>query len=158
MQVRPYVAADAAALAQIFYDAVQTGAADHYNQAQRDAWCPVVPAADKWAARLRSLVTFVADDLVPIGFISMTPDGYIDLLFVTPTRVGGGVAHALYQAIEAEAQRRRLCKLTVQASHLAKPFFLRQDWRVDAPNTVFKDTVSLGNWMMSKTLIALPNG
>jgi hypothetical protein len=67
--IRGFDPVDSPALACIFYDAVQTGAAGEYTQAERDAWCNAQPP-DNWAiARFDGLAAFVALVDVPVGFM-----------------------------------------------------------------------------------------
>lgn len=126
---------DVGALARIFHDAVQIGSAPHYTQAQRDDWSRQCPTPDRWQVRIDGLKTFVAeDDTRPIGFLSMDdrPDGQglIDLMFVTPERIGTGVAYALYCVALAQARARRLARMTVEASAQSEVFFTRQGWHI----------------------------
>lgn len=130
MQIRPARPEDAGALARIYHDAVQIGSAGVYTQAQRDGWSDECPSAADWAERIDGLITFVAEDGVPIGFLSMEPGGLIDLLFVTPPRIGQGVAFALYGQALAHARTAGLTLLTVEASRMSRRFFTRQGWRV----------------------------
>ena len=155
MRIRRYRPADAAGCARVFHAAVQVGAASAYRQAQRDAWSANVPPAADWARRMRGLISWVADDGDVAGFIAVRSDGYVDLVFVRPDRIGQGVGTALYDTMEAHCRKTALSTLTTAASHLAKPFFLRQGWVVDRVNTVERNGVALDNWLMHKNLQGL---
>ena len=87
-----------------------------------------------------------------VGFMSLEPQGRIDLAYVAPRVVGSGVAWRLYQALEAEARRRGLMGLRTEASLSARPFFERQGWQVEAEQEVERDGISLRNFRMSKQL------
>ena len=129
--IRDFRDDDALETAQIYFDAVRIGTASHYDQRQREAWAPEVPEEDAWRQRLGAQKTLVAEqDGRLIGFIALTPDGHIDLLFVLPEVMGRGVAKKLYDAVISEAERSGLSKLDVEASHLARSFFEREGWSV----------------------------
>lgn len=150
MEYRPYEPRDAVACAQIFFRAVREGAAGAYNAAERQAWAAQVPDTDRWHARLAAQTCFVAqngEDVV--GFMSLRPDGYLDLAFVLPEQMGKGTAHGLYALIVNAALVQGIERLHTQASHLARPFFARQGWQVDHEQEVKCNGVTLGNTVMS---------
>ena len=152
--IRGFDPVDSPALACIFYDAVQTGAAGEYTQAERDAWCNAQPP-DNWAiARFDGLAAFVALVDVPVGFMNVDKAGYVDMAFVTPTFKGQGVGRLLYEKVEAHALQSGLIRLSTYASHTARPFFEAMGWDVIRANIVEKDSVRLQNWFMIKSLTA----
>ncbi|SLN22085.1 GNAT family N-acetyltransferase [Pseudooctadecabacter jejudonensis] len=155
MDIRSYEAADAGALAQVFYAAVQIGAAEVFTKAQRDAWAPRPPTAEDWAKRLDRLETVVAHGATgPIGFMSVNlDDGDLDLAFVAPEERGTGVAAALYAVIEGRARSAGLRRLQCHASPMARRFFERAGWTVVRPNPVARRGVVLDNWVMEKQLV-----
>ncbi|NUB43903.1 GNAT family N-acetyltransferase [Fertoebacter nigrum] len=153
MRLRPYVAEDAGALAGIFFDAVRIGAAPKYSAAELAAWAPERPTATAWAKRLAGLWTVVAEaEGRPLGFMSLAANGYLDLAFVAPDQRGRGVADALWLAVQAEARARGLHRLTTEASRMARPFFLRHGWQVEAAQQVQRHGVMLENFRMFCTL------
>ncbi len=151
--VRRFEDEDAEATARIYFDAVRVGARDHYDEAQRRAWASAVPDTPPWRARLRSQASFVAErDGAIVGFMTLKPDGCIDLAFVAPQAMGTGVARQLYERLLAEAAAMGLRQLHTEASHLARPFFERQGWSVIKQQTVERDGVALTNFVMEKDL------
>ncbi len=152
MQLRPYRSADADALAQIYFDAVRIGAAPKYSAAALAAWAPERPNAPVWAARLQGLITVVAEDIAPIGFMSLHPAGLLDLAYVAPDWRGKGVAEALHAGILAQARALNLSTLTTEASLMARAFFLRMGWQMVAAQQVQRNGVSLENFRMTLAL------
>ncbi|MEM8586498.1 MAG: GNAT family N-acetyltransferase [Pseudomonadota bacterium] len=151
--VRWFEDADAEATARIYFDAVRIGAQGHYNEVQRRAWASSVPDTPPWRARLKSQASFVAErDGAVIGFMTLKPDGCIDLAFVAPEVMGTGVARQLYERLLAETASMGLRRLHTEASHLARPFFERQGWSVVKQQTVERDGVALTNSVMEKHL------
>lgn len=130
MKIRPYRAQDRAACYGVFYHAVRTGTAAHYTAAQRAAWAPGIQPPDT-PDKLLAQWCVVAEEATGLtGFMSMTPAGYLDMAFVLPRVMGSGVAGALYDALMLQAAH--LPRLTTHASHLARPFFARRGWQVEA--------------------------
>lgn len=150
MQLRPYRAQDAGALAGVFFDAVRIGAAPRYPVEVLRAWAPERPSAEAWGKRLAELWTVVAEaDGAPCGFMSLREDGLLDLAFVAPGWRGRGVADALLAAVLAEARSRALPGLHTEASRMARPFFLRHGWTLDAAQEVERGGVRIENFRMS---------
>ena len=150
MHLRPYDPQDAGALAGIFFDAVRIGAAPKYPAEALRAWAPVRPTAEVWDERLADLWTVVAEDAgVPCGFMSLAADGLLDLAFVAPDWRGRGLADALLAAVLDEARARPMPGLHTEASRMARPFFLRHGWTLDAAQEVERGGVMIENFRMS---------
>ena len=151
--LRPYRPEDRAACAAIFFRAVREGAAGHYDAAQRAAWAPA--GAETGADRLAHQWCLVAErDGTPAGFLSMTPEGHLDMAFVLPEEMGRGTAAALYDALLARARGAGLQRLTVHASHLARPFLERRGWQAETAETVALRGQRLERFVMSLGLEA----
>ena len=153
IQIRRFSDEDAEATACIFFDSVRLGTQDHYDEVQRRAWAPQVPETPRWLDRLRSQTTFVAEyEGRVVGFMTVNSDGYIDLAFVAPDVIGKGVGKQLYRSILAEASKMGLGRLYLEASHLARAFFLRQGWSLVREQTVSPHGVQMTNFVMEKHL------
>ena len=78
---------------------------------------------DQWPDRLHNQVVYLAwESEVPVGFLSLRDDGYLDLAFVAPEQQGRGVFRQLYQHLENE-NRPRHPYLWTHASLAARPAF-----------------------------------
>lgn len=152
--VRPYAAEDCAGCWQVYFDAIQTGAQGHYDQAQRDAWsASVTEPTPENCARLADAMTCVAHrGKIIIGFMSMETNGHLDMAFVTPEHMRHGVATALHDNLLQSARANGLNRLTTDASHLARRFFERKGWRMIEPETVMRDGVPLERFRMDLKL------
>ena len=83
--IRNAVPQDAAALSDIFHDAIRTGARRDYSERECAAWSPSPPDPDLWLCRIAPLRTWVAEaGGPPVGVISLHDVGYLDLAFVRP--------------------------------------------------------------------------
>ncbi len=145
---------DIAALTRVFYRAVRKGAGPEYSTEQRAAWAPAPPEVEAWDKRLTPQTVFVAElDGAVIGFMSVKSDGYIDLAFVDPDHIGHGVAHFLYERLEAHARTQGMERLYSDASARARILFERQGWVVEEEQNRMLRGVELHNYRMSKQLV-----
>lgn len=153
MEVRSFQSADAIPLGVVFHRAVREGASRRYDRAQLEAWAPEAPTGPGWEARLAEADTVVAvEGDNRVGFMNVDDNGYLDLAFVLPERMGQGVSDLLYAVLESRARARGIERLTTQASLLAEPFFFRHGWRVVRRQEVEMSGVVLKNAWMEKTL------
>ncbi|XBQ15512.1 MAG: GNAT family N-acetyltransferase [Oceanicaulis sp.] len=144
---------DMAALAALLHHAVHEGAAGAYTPEQQAAWSPAPRSAAEMAERLRGQWIVMAQDAAgPAGFFTLTAKGEIDFAYVRPDRKGDGLAGRLYDGVIAEARRRGLETLTVQASHIARRFFEKRGWTLIATQTVRPNGVAMENHRMRLAL------
>lgn len=152
--IRPLRAEDYPALGRIFFCAVHEGTRSAYDQNQRLAWGGETIDLDRWKARVRDLTGFVAEDLgEPVGFMTIDQSGYIDLAFVLPSASGKGVGGRLLQSVELWAKDHGVAQLTVAASLIAHPFFLKNGWQVEEQEQVTRKGQILSRYRMRKDLI-----
>ncbi|MCA0918921.1 GNAT family N-acetyltransferase [Pseudooceanicola nanhaiensis] len=153
LHLSPLTPDDAAEAAALFFRAVREGTQAHYTAQQRAAWAPAPPDPAAWREKFTAQFGVTAREGGSLaGFITMDGAGYLDLAFVAPEWMGRGVAVRLYAALEEEARRRGLGHLTSEASHLARPFLLRQGWQVITAQQVERRGVTLENFRMEKRL------
>ena len=156
MEVRSYRPGDADALGRVFHQAVRNGASARYDAAQLAAWSPQAPGGARWAERLAYGETVVAEDTDRVlGFMTLNPDGYLDLAFVLPEVMGQGVSDRLYAVLETRARARGVERMTTQASLLAEGFFARHGWVVTRRQEVEINGAVLRNAWMEKDLARL---
>jgi putative acetyltransferase len=150
--LRSYTPEDAEVLGGVFYRSVREGAAARYTEEERAAWAPEVPNGPAWEAKLAKSDVVVAESGGKIvGF--MTRQGALcDMAFVLPEVMGTGVAGVLCAVLEGRARAEGVDRMTVEASHLAEPFFARRGWGVVRRQTVERKGVTLVNCVMEKDL------
>ncbi|MCR9128213.1 MAG: GNAT family N-acetyltransferase [Alphaproteobacteria bacterium] len=140
---------DLGALALLIHDAIHTGAAGAYDEAQRQAWSPAPRSGSEMAARLAGQTVLVAEDDEGLaGVFTLTGDGLLDLAFVRPDRKGDGLAGRLHDALIEAASAAGLKTLTVEASHLMRRFLDKRGWSFVETQTVHPDGVAMENHRM----------
>lgn len=146
LTIRPYRPGDCPELLKLFYDTVHTVCARDYSPEQLDAWADGSPDTAQWERSLLEHNTLVAELGGRIsGFGDITPDGYLDRLYVHRDCQGLGIAAALCDRLEAGHQR-----ITTYASITARPFFLKRGYRVVRENRAVRHGVELINYLMEK--------
>tara|TARA_B100001094_G_C18194002_1_gene809308 strand:- start:3383 stop:3859 length:477 start_codon:yes stop_codon:yes gene_type:complete len=140
-------------LIEIFYTAVHHIDSNTYTTEQKRAWAPYPIDYAFWYDRLSTKQPWMAwfnNKLV--GFIELDNDGYIDCLYVDPQYQGQGIATSLYNKVITIAQQKRLSKLYVHASYIARPVFLHWGFRCIQRNEVRRKEQVLVNFTMEKCL------
>ena len=153
MRVRPYASVDLDALIALFQSSVRIVARRDYTLEQVLAWAPDATDRERWAVRLAASSTWVAafgERLA--GFISLEPEGYLDMLYVDPDFQGRGVAGRLLHWLEASAKARGLARLFTEASITARPFFEHRGFRIVEAQTVIRRGQRLANYRMERHL------
>ncbi len=122
-KIRWATEADFDQLGEVMFDAVRNGRSA-YSEAQRAAWAPEPRHGDEWAERLcgHSIVLQAVGPQI-IGFMSLAPDGYIDLAFIRPAAQKSGLFRTLYHEIERKAINDNAERLWTYASLMAQPGF-----------------------------------
>jgi putative acetyltransferase len=139
-------------IAEIQYRAVREGPS-HYSQAQRMAWVPTPHPTEKLAARLgASRTALFAREGVDVGCMTLADGGYIDMAFILPVHQGTGVFRALFEALQAEARKRRMIRLHTHASLMAQPAFRAAGFRVIQHETIERAGETLPRAEMEKLL------
>jgi putative acetyltransferase len=119
---------DSRELDTVFRLSVRDIASRDYTPSQIETW---VSGPLDWHRRASRRIVWVAEDECGlIGFIQYEPPDHIDLLYVHPRLVRKGAASALLNVLEAEAQRRNVRVLHVEASITSRPFFAARGYEL----------------------------
>ena len=154
ISLRPFLPADAPALARLFRDSVEILAVEDYTDDQRVAWAAASDDLATFAQRLANALTLVAiRDREIAGFASFA-NGALDLLYVSPHHARQGVATTLADAIEKLAAARGLKEIETDASDVAHDFFKGRGYVATQRNTVSLNGEWFANTTMKKQLAA----
>lgn len=147
MELRDYLPSDCERLAELFYETVHSVNARDYTKRQLDAWAAGSVDTAEWDKSFRGHKTVVAvENGVIVGFGDMSPDGYLDRLYVHRDFQRRGTARAICDELERFAGGR----VTTHASITAKPFFLNRGYTVVREQEVIRRGVALKNYVMEK--------
>ncbi len=155
LAVRPFLAADAEAVAEIFRASVEELTADDYSEAQRAAWAAAADDEQAFARRLEGQLTLLGTlEGTLAGFASLKGADRIDMLYVHPAMTGRGVGSMLIDALERLAAARGAGRLTADVSDSAQDFFKARGYVATTRNSVQLGGEWLANTTMEKTLAA----
>ncbi len=147
-RIRRAIPAEYALLAEIFRMSVREVAARDYSPAQIDAWTAAEP---DWNAQ--EALVFVAEDSgTPIGFAEYELPDCVGMTYVHPQYIKKGAGRALLAALEAEAVRRGVDVLNVEASITSRPFFQACGFAVITPQIVRVRGEDFLNYRMTKQI------
>jgi putative acetyltransferase len=153
--MRPFLAADAPLLAEIFRASVEELTGDDYSEAQREAWISAADDEQAFGARLAKSLTLLGTmDGSPVGFASLVDNERLDMLYVHPAAAGHGVGSMLVDALEKLAAARGARRLRAEVSDSAQDFFKRRGFVAQQRNTVPLGDEWLANTTMEKPLAA----
>lgn len=166
-------------LGTIYHDTVRSIDPSIYSEDEKRAWAPGRPSVSHWLLRFRKAPPYIAwlnnadpatalpseeekqgpPDHVSmdyrasvVGFMNLEEDGNIDLAYVRKEYQRKGISSLLYHQIESEARQRRLLRLQVDASYLARPFFEKHGFKTLRKNRILRNGVSLVNFTLEKNL------
>jgi putative acetyltransferase len=149
--LRPYLPADAPALAEIFQASIEELTTDDYSEGQAAAWASRADDADAFGARLAQHLTLVATVAgTPVGFAALKDNEVIEMLYVHPSVAGQGVGALLYEALEKLAEARGAKRLVADVSDTAEDFFRRRGFLPQRRNTIPVEDEWLANTTMEK--------
>ena len=152
--IRPYEHSDAAETLVVFISAVTETASADYTAEQVQAWAqPDRREVGAWHEAMlarNSIVATIGGELA--GFSDVSPDGYVDMMFVSPRHHRRGVAREILAHLEAQARSQGTPVLSADVSITARPFFERHGFTVEAEQHPVKAGVELTNYKMRKEL------
>lgn len=152
VQIRRASPRDFGALGEVFHAAVRDGAGQ-YSEAQRAAWSPAPRAGGAWGAQLEGQAVWLAETAgAALGFLTLRPDGYIDLAYIRAEAQGRGLFRRLYDEAETEARRLALSRLWTDASLHAKGPFESVGFAIIQPETVTRGGETFQRFRMEKRL------
>lgn len=142
-------------IADLFHSSIHAIDETIYTAEQKEAWAPTPPDYEFWCTRLSKTKPYLAvKNGEVVGFMELSDTGYIDCAYTLPEAQGSGVASALYAHIESVARHRKVSRLTLDASIIAKPFFEHRGFVLVGENSIARNGEILINYSMEKQLDA----
>ncbi|MEW9503161.1 GNAT family N-acetyltransferase [Jeotgalibacillus marinus] len=143
-------------IVSLFYETVHSVNAQDYSRAQLYAWASEEEKDTKiqiWKESLNQNIAYVAKikDKV-VGFSDLTHSGHLDRLYVHKDYQGKGIASALVDMLESEAEKCKVLEIDTEASITAKPFFERRGYKVVCTQTIERKGVKFTNYQMVKKI------
>lgn len=152
MHIRGYQPADAPLLSDLYVRSVLHYGPRAYNPRQVAAWAasasPETFAEHCMDGRLVLLAEDRAGSL--LGFGDLEPDGHLDFLYAAPEAEGRHVGSLICDALEAHAREKRIARIYVEASALARPLFERRGFVLVGRNDFLLGDVAIYNFSMEK--------
>ncbi|HEY6831340.1 MAG TPA: GNAT family N-acetyltransferase [Pseudolabrys sp.] len=153
--LRPFLAADAPLLAEIFRESITQLTSDDYSETQQEAWAARADDVAAFGKKLGSQLTLVATmEGSAVAFASLAGRDIIDMLYVHPAVAGHGVGAMLADALEKLAGARGAEKLVVDASDSASGFFEKRGYVAQKRNSISVGDEWLANTTLHKQLAA----
>ena len=128
MLIRIATEKDIPAITQLFKKTIEAVNSKDYNEEQIKVWSAGHTYTDRWINRLTSQY-FIVVELGEIitGMGSITPEGYLDIMYVHKDYQGRGIASAITDELLSYAVKNKLAIVTSDVSITAKPFLKEKD-------------------------------
>jgi putative acetyltransferase len=152
--VRKAILEDAENLLNCFGLAVSAISGQVYSNEQKTAWIKKGHENyQKWLLRIEKQHFIIAEsESQIIGFISVSLEGYVDLLFTHPDFQRKGIADVLYNQAEKYLQKMGVTKLDTHASEISKPFFEKKGFIFQQEEEFELYEVPISNFHLIKQL------
>ena len=150
---RDYRPEDAPAVIQIFRDAINEIAAEHYSAEQRTAWACSADDAEAFTRFLaEGWIRVAEDDEGLLGFAQMNFPGELAMLYTAPRAARCGIATALLEDMMPLGEAMGAAHIDAHASALARGLLERFGFVSIAEEVVERAGVQLSRTHMRRTL------
>ncbi len=147
MYLRRYKNEDLKELITLFKETVHTVNAKDYSPEEIKAWTFSKTDFSEWEQSLSEHYSFVAvENGVIVGFGDISPEGYLDRLFVHKNFQNRGIGTALCNQLEKQVNG----SIVTHASITAKNFFKKRGYQTIKEQKVMRNGVYLRNYVMQK--------
>lgn len=148
LRLRAFKDSDLKELQELFVNTIQSVCDKDYDSLQLKVWSSSVENKERWRSVVSNQFVIVAElqDKI-VGFITLKNGSYIDFLYVHKDFQRKGIAQALYNKIELQADS---IELTSDVSITARPFFEKNGFKVIQKQEVKRKDTYLVNYKMKK--------
>lgn len=149
--IRSFTVSDGAGCLRLFRDTVRRINSADYAPRQVAAWASDEIDEGAWIDRFSGRYAYLAEVAGRLaGFADMTPEGYLDRLFVSADHQRQGIATALVTQLIADAESAGIDTMVADVSITAVPFFARMGFTDPVEQTVERRGVSFTNYHMTR--------
>ncbi|MGN4997285.1 GNAT family N-acetyltransferase [Aeromonas sp. 61P] len=130
------------ALVSLFEQAVRRSGPEHYSAEQVEQWA-LGSQHPGFVSQLREHHGWVAEQAnVPLGFVTLSPDGHLSLLYVSADHQRQGLGNLLLTTALAGARGLGMTLITTEASTFSYELFLRHGFTLTGLECVERGGVS----------------
>jgi putative acetyltransferase len=151
--VRKAIREDVEYLLNCFNSAVTHIDEQVYSNEQKRAW--VRKGRNNyeiWLQRIENQYFVIAESEEKIiSFVSISLEGYVDLLFTHPDFQRRGIADTLYNQAENYLREMGVTKLDTHASAVSRPFFEKKGFVLQEEKNLELYGVTISNFYLTKT-------
>jgi putative acetyltransferase len=141
----------------LFLETINHVAIKDYNSSQVEIWSAGYSDISAWEKKLLEQYFIVAKiNADVVGFASITPDGYLDYLYVHKNHQREGIASRLLSVIEKYVIEKGLVEIWSDVSITAKPFFLSKGFKISRIYLKELRGVYFPNTIMTKRYLSEP--
>lgn len=124
---------------------------EDYNEEQKEVWASSTENRTMWLNKIKGEYFLLAhQDSKLVGFSSLGPMDYVDLMFVQKDEFGKGIAKQMLENIETEAKLNDLSELYADVSVSGRGFFEKSGYHVVKTNRNIRKGIHLKNFRMKK--------
>lgn len=124
IKIRTATERDAETISILYSETVRKINSKDYSEEQIKVWSGGSGNLDHWKRHIGEQYFIVAEtDNVIVGFSSITPEGYLDFMYVHKNFQRAGVAKKLLEEIERKAAEQKNSEVYSHVSKTAKGFF-----------------------------------
>lgn len=137
----------------LFRHTIQTINAKDYDNQQIQAWSSAADDVKKWEDRLATQYFLVAKmDHQIVGFGTMTPEGYLDAMYVHHNFQRRGIAQSLLNDLLQYARSQNVGTVWSDVSITARPFFDKNGFLVEREQRKQYKGMEFINYIVYKSL------
>lgn len=143
--------ADVPQLAQLFYETVIRNGAQHYTEAQTQAWANFARDQTAFAQFVTAATTFlIEEDNALLGFAGIAADGHVTAVYVRGDRLGQGIGSQLMETLLNYAETQDLQRLYAEASEFSLGLFLKFGFQQFDVEVVEREGVEFQRYSVEK--------
>lgn len=152
IKIRTATESDVAAIADLYSETVRNINSKDYTERQIEVWSNGSANLENWKRHIKEQYFVVAEIKNTIaGFSSITPEGYLDFMYVHKDFQRVGIAKKLLDEIEKKAIEQKNPEIFSHVSKTAKGFFEKSGYVFSGESIdPYKGEVFINNIMKKK--------